>query len=51
MLHPTLGDYFLHVQGDAEFLLTENETNPRLFGQPRDGHFKGAFHDAVTGGM
>ena len=48
--HPTLGDYLLHVQGDAKLLFTENETNPRLFGQPRDGHFKDAFHDAVIRG-
>ena len=48
--HPTLGDYLLHVQGDAELLFTENETNPRLFGPPAAGHFKDAFHDAVIRG-
>jgi mannosylglycerate hydrolase MGH1-like protein len=48
--HATLGDYFLHVQDDAELLFTENETNPRLFGQPRPGYFKDAFHEAVVHG-
>ena len=33
---------------DAELLFTENDTNPRLFGQPRAGFFKDAFHDYVV---
>jgi hypothetical protein len=48
--HPKLGDYYLHVQGEAELLLTENETNPRLFGTPTPGHWKDAFHDYVIRG-
>ncbi|HVL13793.1 MAG TPA: glucosidase [Gemmata sp.] len=50
LTHPTLGEYELHVEGGGEFLFTENETNPRLFGPPRPGHFKDAFHNAVVRG-
>jgi hypothetical protein len=49
--HPTLGEHLLHVQGDADLLFTENETNPRLFGRPAEGHYKDAFHDAVIRGV
>jgi hypothetical protein len=32
--HPELGDYWLHCEGDAELLFTENESNAgRLWGQ------------------
>jgi len=47
--HPTLGDYFLFAEGGVEFLFTENDTNPKLFGPARGGRFKDAFHDDVLG--
>jgi hypothetical protein len=35
LLHPEMGERFLHVDGQASLLFTENETNrARLFGQP-----------------
>jgi hypothetical protein len=48
--HPTLGEYYLHIEGDTELLFTENETNPRIFGQPAGGHFKDAFHEYMVHG-
>ncbi len=50
--HSKLGAMFLHVEGAAEFLFTENETNAeRLFGVANAGPFvKDAFHDVVVGG-
>ena len=34
-VHAALGDYFLHCEGNARLLFTENETNnERLFGSP-----------------
>jgi hypothetical protein len=58
--HHRLGEYRLYCEpligtglqpGDgAELLFTENDTNPRLFGQPRDGFFKDAFHEYVVRG-
>ena len=51
ILHPTLGDYVWHVDGSAEILITENESNPALLGVPRPGRFKDAFHDDIIGGV
>jgi hypothetical protein len=49
--HPTLGNYALLVDGDAELLFTENETNRRrLYGASVAGYFKDAFHDYVVNG-
>jgi hypothetical protein len=49
--HATLGNYRFSVEGAEEWLWTENETNPRLFGQKANGFFKDAFHDYVVGGV
>ena len=49
--HATLGNYIWSVDGDAELLFTENETNSRrVFGSGDAGQFKDAFHDYVVGG-
>jgi hypothetical protein len=50
--HPTLGDYFLHTDGDADLLFCDNETNVRrLYGTAdAPGYFKDAFHEAVLHG-
>jgi hypothetical protein len=50
--HPTLGDYTLQCEGDAELLFTENESNAsRLWGQANPStHVKDAFHEYVVGG-
>jgi hypothetical protein len=50
--HHDLGDYFLYVDGPAELLLTDNETNAeRLFGTPsRTPYVKDAFHHRVIDG-
>jgi mannosylglycerate hydrolase MGH1-like protein len=49
---PVLGQYRLHRDGDAEWVFTENDTNPRrLFGQrDAEGYFKDAFHELVIDG-
>jgi hypothetical protein len=48
----SLGDVFFYVEGDAELLFTNNETNSeRLFGTPsRTPYVKDAFHHRVVGG-
>lgn len=51
-LHPSLGEYLLFVEGEAELLFTENETNTyRLFGEEnRSPYVKDAFHEYLIGG-
>src|SRR5262245_24938772 len=50
-MHQTLGTFYLHADGDAELLFTENETNvARLYGASGDAYYKDAFHDYVIGG-
>jgi len=47
--HPTLGTYYLNVDGDASKLFCDNETNiSRLYGQHANGYFKDAFHDFIV---
>jgi len=50
--HPSLGEYFFYLDGTAEALFTENETNEeRLFGRPNKTRYvKDAFHRYVCGG-
>jgi hypothetical protein len=49
--HAELGQWFLHFDGDAETLFTENDTNVRrLYGVDAPGPFKDAFHDFVVDG-
>jgi hypothetical protein len=49
--HPTLGDYDLHLDGDAELLFCDNETNVRrLYGVNATGFFKDGINDYVVGG-
>jgi hypothetical protein len=50
--HPALGDRFLYVEGPAELLFTENETNTeRIFGRPNaTPYVKDAFDAYVVHG-
>jgi hypothetical protein len=50
--HPELGEYWLHCDGVAELLFTENESNAqRLWGQPNASPYvKDAFHAYVIAG-
>jgi len=44
-----LGAYRLYRQGDAPWLFTDNDTNPRrLYGIHAEGFFKDAFHEFVV---
>jgi hypothetical protein len=46
-----LGASRLYVDGPAELLFTENETNPtRLWNLPASGYFKDGFHERIVGG-
>jgi hypothetical protein len=46
----SLGMSWLYVDGDAQLLFTDNETNARrLWNYGEDGYFKDGFHDAVVG--
>jgi len=45
-----LGMTRLYVDGDAELLFTENETNPRLWNLPAPGCFKDGFHAHIVDG-
>ncbi|HJZ58514.1 MAG TPA: glucosidase, partial [Gemmataceae bacterium] len=50
--HQTLGRFRLAADPPpAEWVFTENETNPRVFGPPAgSGYYKDAFHRYVVGG-
>jgi Mannosylglycerate hydrolase MGH1-like glycoside hydrolase domain len=50
--HAELGERWLHVEGEAPLLFTENETNfQRLFGTPNPGPYvKDAFNEYVVHG-
>ena len=50
--HPTLGKRWLYMQGNAEILFTENETNnERIFGSPNASTYvKDGIHDYVVKG-
>lgn len=49
--HGQLGKFRLEIDGDAELLFCENETNARrLFGRQIRGYFKDAFHDYIVNG-
>jgi hypothetical protein len=39
-----LGEWRFRLEGAHRQLFTENETNPAIWGHPRPGHFKDAFH-------
>ncbi|EKQ66931.1 Mannosyl oligosaccharide glucosidase [Leptolyngbyaceae cyanobacterium JSC-12] len=49
-LHPTLGEYWLYAQGQAELLFTENETNTeRISGVPNaSGYFKDGINNYIV---
>jgi len=48
-LHPELGRYMLHCDGDPTLLFSDNETNTlRLFGTGAPGYYKDAFHEYVV---
>jgi len=45
----SVGMSWLYVDGDAELLFTNNETNSRrLWNYGEDGYFKDGFHDAIV---
>ena len=48
--HPQLGSYCFCSRSDAEFLFTENETNPDMFNMESTGFHKDAFHAYVVNG-
>ncbi len=48
--HEKLGSYCFCSRTDAEFLFTENETNPEMFGMESAGFHKDAFHAYVVNG-
>ena len=50
--HPKLGKRWLHIDGEAVLLFSENETNTkRLFGTDVTGHFKDGINDCVAHGL
>jgi hypothetical protein len=51
--HHELGEYWLHCDGDADLLFTENESNAqRLWGQPNASPYvKDAFHACLISGQ
>jgi hypothetical protein len=50
--HPKLGNYTLWVDGDAELLFCENETNsPRVFRSKATGLFKDGINEYVVNGV
>jgi Glycosyl hydrolase family 63 C-terminal domain len=49
--HPDLGTYCLYVDGPADLLFCENETNtPRLYGTASPGYYKDGFHEYLVHG-
>ena len=48
--HAQLGSYCFCSRSEAEFLFTENETNPAIFGLDPNGFYKDAFHSYVVNG-
>ena len=48
--HAQLGSYCFCSRSEAEFLFTENETNPAIFGMDSNGFYKDAFHSYVVNG-
>jgi hypothetical protein len=49
--HSQLGAYFLYVEGSAELLFCDNETNTaRLYGAQPRGYCKDAFHEYLVHG-
>ena len=56
--HHRLGEYRLYANAERgtrnaeqpEWLFTENDTNPKIFGTAKDGFFKDAFHEYVVRG-
>jgi hypothetical protein len=49
--HSQLGAYYLYVEGRADLLFCENETNfARLYGAQSHGYYKDGFHDYLVHG-
>ncbi len=49
--HPKLGRYHFYVDGRPDLVFCDNETNvARLYGQPRRGYCKDAFHEFLIRG-
>ena len=48
--HHELGEYSFWCREPSDFLFTENETDPEMFGMKADGYFKDAFHEHVIQG-
>ena len=49
--HPDIPAMRLACDGAAELLFCENESNPKLWGQPSPGFFKDGIGDHVVGGV
>ena len=50
--HDRLGKYYCHYDAAPTLLFCENETNvQQLYGTPKQGYFKDAFHDYVVHGQ
>lgn len=45
-----LGEWRFRLDGEPRQLYTENETNPAIWGHPRPGYFKDAFHRLLVHG-
>jgi hypothetical protein len=51
IIHKSLGDRRLYVDGSAELLFCDNETNPRrLYGDNAPGYFKDGINDCIVSG-
>ncbi|HTD65258.1 MAG TPA: glucosidase, partial [Candidatus Limnocylindria bacterium] len=48
--HHRLGEYRLIADAEHDWLFTENDTNPRVYGQSGKGFFKDAFHEYLVNG-
>jgi hypothetical protein len=49
--HSELGTYYFYVDGHADLLFCENETNtPRLYGAASQGYYKDGFHEYLVQG-
>ena len=47
--HTEMGAMFCHIQSGAQWLFTENESNPtRLWNEPATGFFKDGFHECIV---
>lgn len=48
--HPLTRQHYVHCDGQPTLLFCENETNPSIFGTPKEGFFKDGINNHVVGG-